>query len=173
MLGTAVFLSASAIAVYSCATRLSPDVLGYYSNPLYPGRLYNPLGYWNAQGLLAAMAIILALGYATKSSQLWLQIVASVALPLVALDCYFTLSRGALVALAIGIGAWLTLEHRRFETAISATVVSAMPIAAVALAHGSPTLMGADFTPASWRADTAWRSRRSRSRSSHPRPRWP
>ncbi len=57
-------LGAAAICVYSLATRLFPDRFGAF-NADAGYRLFVPIGYWNALGIFASMALLIGLGVAT------------------------------------------------------------------------------------------------------------
>ena len=56
-------LGGAAVSVYSLATRLFPDRFGAFD--AHAGyRLFVPIGYWNALGIFAAVAALLAFGVA-------------------------------------------------------------------------------------------------------------
>ncbi len=55
--------ASTAIAAYGLATRLFPDRFETSTDMFNAYRLAEPLGYWNAFGLAAAMAIVLAVGF--------------------------------------------------------------------------------------------------------------
>ena len=57
------FVGLTAIASYGLATRLFPDRFETATDMFNAYRLAEPLGYWNAFGLTAAMAIVLAVGF--------------------------------------------------------------------------------------------------------------
>src|SRR5439155_2200312 len=67
------------------------------------GRLAEPVGYWNGLGILAAMGAIAALGLAAHGRPVAGRVAAACALPVVTVALYFTYSRGAWIALALGI----------------------------------------------------------------------
>ena len=50
------------VSAYGLATRLFPDRFDAYDDPINTYRLAEPLGYWNALGLLSAMGLVLAVG---------------------------------------------------------------------------------------------------------------
>lgn len=120
----------AAICAYALATRLFPDVFGLSDG--YGGqRLSNPIGYWNGLGLVAAMGILLALPIAARSSSRIPRGLAAAALPILASALYFTFSRGAWLALALGVVVLFALDRRRLQLlAASAplTVLSAIVV---------------------------------------------
>ncbi len=59
LLGT--WAAIAIVSTYGLATRLFPDQLGRF-DPIASYRLSNPVGYWNAFGILAAIGTLLALG---------------------------------------------------------------------------------------------------------------
>jgi hypothetical protein len=140
-----VLVGASVVCAYSLGTRLFPDRLGVYSDALGPGRLYNPLGYWNAQGVLAVLAMILATGVVANRGMTLARSIAAGLVPVLALDCYFTLSRGALVALALGAAAWLAVDPARIRSSIWLIIVAPWPVIAVWRARGMTQLFGSEF----------------------------
>ena len=67
-----VLIGSSALCLYGVAAHLLPDVFGVASQASAPGRSFSPLGYWNAQGMLAVLAMILAMGVvSTDGSAFW------------------------------------------------------------------------------------------------------
>jgi O-Antigen ligase len=145
----AVLAATSIVCVCSLATRLFPDRFGVFSDPLTPGRLFNPLGYWNAQGVFAAVALVLAAGAVASRGRPAVRAGAAALVPMLALDCYFTLSRGAILALAVGVGVWLLLDPGRVRSSL--WLVSLVPWSALAIwsAHSAPSLSGAAYGVAS------------------------
>jgi O-Antigen ligase/Tetratricopeptide repeat len=104
------------ISGFALVTRLRPDVFGLYDDPVAHGRLYQPLGYWNALGIFVAMTLVLCLGAAMRGRAPWVRILAAAALPPVAATLFFTFSRGSMIAVAIGIGAGLALDRDRLRS---------------------------------------------------------
>jgi len=104
------------VSGFALLTRLRPDVFGLYDDPVAHGRLYQPIGYWNALGIFVAMTAVLCLGAAMRSRTPWVRIAAAAALPPVASTLFFTFSRGSMMALAIGIVAGLALDRDRLRS---------------------------------------------------------
>ena len=87
----------------ACRSALLPSVFSLQALPAAGDRLAQPLTYWNGQGALAAIGLVLAAGLAARGHRL-----AAAAAPVLGLDLYLTLSRGA-----IGAGlAGLAVLHR-------------------------------------------------------------
>ena len=92
------------VTLYAISARLFPSVIHETSSRTAFGRLEQPLTYWNASGMLAACGAILALRVAADSSrQLWLRSVAIGAVVPLGVGVYLTFSRGALLAVAVGV----------------------------------------------------------------------
>jgi O-antigen ligase len=106
-------IAVTLVALLGLASRLLPHVLEV-SNALGTGaRLRYPLGYWNANGAAAGIAIAMLLWmsrHAAWKSLRWLSVAA---MPAVLLALYFTYSRGGLLALAIGVVCLLVLSRDR------------------------------------------------------------
>ena len=86
-------------------------------------KLSYPVGYWNALADFAAMGVPLLLTVAVAGRRTAGRALAAAILPLSALCIYLTVSRGGVIALAVGIAAFLVLVPRRLE-ALATLVVS-------------------------------------------------
>jgi O-antigen ligase len=104
------------ISGFALVTRLRPDVFGLYDDPVAHGRLYQPIGYWNALGIFAAMTLVICMGAAMRSRTRWIGIAAAAALPPVASTLFFTFSRGSMMAVVIGLGYGLVLDRERLRS---------------------------------------------------------
>ena len=120
------------ISGFALVTRLRPDMFGLYDDPVAHGRLYQPLGYWNALGIFAAMTVVLCLGAAMRGRTQWVRVAAAAALPPVSATLFFTFSRGSMIAVAIGVGVGLALDRDRLRSL--AIALALMPWAVLALA---------------------------------------
>src|SRR5439155_7742908 len=87
-----------ASAGYGPAERLLPGLVSLSRSAAAGDRLAQPLTYWNAQGALAALGLVLAAGMVAEDGRRPLRIAAAASAPLLGLDLYLTLSRGALGA---------------------------------------------------------------------------
>ncbi len=126
------------VSTYSLATRLFPERLGQF-DPIAYYRLSAPIGYWNALGILAAFGIILALGLVARARAV-VGALAAVSLLVLVPTLYFTFSRGAWVALGVGLAVAVALDPRRFQLLVVGTALAACPAVAVWSAYGSTAL---------------------------------
>jgi hypothetical protein len=127
------------VSGFALVTRLRPDLFGLYDDPVAHGRLYQPIGYWNALGIFAAMTAALCLGAAMRARTPWLRIAGAAALPAVVSTLFFTFSRGSMMTLVIGLGVSLALDRDRLRSI--AVGIALAPW--VALAVGDARLQGA------------------------------
>ena len=133
--GVPVVLWASFVAVflasgYGLLTRLFPERLGVF-DPIAGGRLAEPLTYCNALGVFAAMGMLLGLGFAARAHNVVARAVAGATLPLLNATVYFTFSRGAWIAAAIGLALAVMVDPRRLQFVLTALLLA--PVSAVAV----------------------------------------
>jgi O-antigen ligase len=110
-------------SAYGLGTRLFPDWFEAYDDPINMYRLAEPLGYWNALGLLSSMGLVLAIGVVAHARRTSVGVIAAAPIPVLALTLYFTFSRGGWAALALGLGAAIAADPRRFRMTWTALVV--------------------------------------------------
>lgn len=120
-------------ASYALATRLFPDRLGSY-DPIAAYRLSDPVGYWNGLGIYCAMAIVLAAGGLVHAGRAGTRALAGAAVPMLATTLYFTYSRGAWLALAVGVVVLVAASRRRLQLVTVLVLVTLPTVAAVWLA---------------------------------------
>ena len=108
------WLGIAVVAGYGLLTRLLPERLGVF-DPVAQIRLSEPLGYWNGLGVFAAMGAVLAFGLVARGSSPIVRMAAAGSLPVLATTLYFTYSRGAWIALAIGVIAAVAADRRRLQ----------------------------------------------------------
>jgi O-Antigen ligase len=108
-----IAISVATIAVLALASRLLPDLLSVAEGDGTGPRLRYPLGYWNADGIVFAIAAASCLWMSRHSLAGWLRWSAVAVLPSVLMALYFTYSRGGLLALAIACGCLIALSHDR------------------------------------------------------------
>ena len=120
-----VVAGAVALSLYGLATRLFPGHAGGAYDPSSGYQLAEPIGYWNALGLLAAIAILLAVGLAAHGERVATRALAAVALVVLAPTLYFSFSRGALVALAAGAVVQAAVDPRRARLTVCALLLGA------------------------------------------------
>jgi Tfp pilus assembly protein PilF len=108
-----IVLAASVVCAYALLTKVLPNRLD--AADTY-ARLQQPYGYWNAIGLTAAMGAIgcLWLG-ARRSGHAVLTALAYPGMGLMLVALMLAYSRGALVALAVGVVAWMALVPLRLR----------------------------------------------------------
>ena len=138
------------VCMYALATRLLPERLGVF-DPVAGYRLSEPIGYWNALGLFACLGSLLALGFASRSPLRIVRPLAAASLLVTLPTMYFTFSRGAWIALGVGLAAAIALDPRRLQFALTALALAVAPALALALAYRSEALThpGASLAAAS------------------------
>lgn len=117
-----------------------------FLDPANGRKLSYPLNYWNALAAFVAIGVPLLLGVALGARTLAAQALAAAMLPLSALCIYLTISRGGVLALAVGLAAFLALVPLRLHALgalLTAAAGSAILISAAsqrdALQDGVPT----------------------------------
>src|SRR5438270_714385 len=128
----AVCVAITLVSWYALATRLFPDHAGRF-DAIAGYRLLRPIGYWNSLGVFAAMGIVLALAFAARGRHMITRLLAAASLVLLAPTLYFTYSRGAWIALALGLVTAIALDTRRLQLITTALVVAPAPAVGVLL----------------------------------------
>jgi O-Antigen ligase len=124
---------ATIVGAYALSTRLVPKLVPSEHSLSAGARLDQPLTYWNALGLLMAMAVVLLLRLAAaRDRAAWMRTTAAALVPIPGLALYLTFSRGALAALAAGVIVLLLLcpDRRTITTAIAGLGCAAASAAA-------------------------------------------
>ena len=147
------------VSLYALGTRLFPGHVGGAYDPSSGYQLAEPIGYWNALGLLAAIAILLAIGFATHG-HLVTRSLAAVAIVVLLPTLYFSFSRGALVALAGGAVMQVALDPRRARLLVSGLVVTVPAALGVLEASKSHALTAAGATLQTAQAEGSHLTRR-------------
>jgi O-antigen ligase len=120
-----VALGMAIVAVAGLLTRLLPDVMQTAPN-LANQRLSFPLTYWNALGILAALATILCLHLASSTDEPPpVRVAGAAAVPALATTLFFTFSRGAIAAGLVGLVVYLALGRPRAMLTAAVAVVPA------------------------------------------------
>ena len=135
------------VALYALAGRFLPDLIHQFHEQRAGGRIDQPLTYWNAVAILNVLGMLLAIGVAVgeRRPPLYRAAACAAAVPC-GLVLYLTYSRGAWLALAVGIGVWILLRPRLVTALAALLPLSAVALLAVALL-GFPvvrTLEGAE-----------------------------
>ena len=131
-----VVVGVGVVSVYALATRLIPERAGGPYDPSAGYQLAEPIGYWNALGLLLVMGVLVGLGLSLEAGVATKATVAALLVPMfVAL--YFTFSRGSVGALGVGLILLLVLRPR---VVLGVGAVLLAPALAVLLASRSTAL---------------------------------
>ena len=146
MLG--IVVGVTLICTYALATRLFQDRFDTYDDRIDAYRLAAPLGYWNSLGLLASIGIIAALGLVAHSRRTAPSVVAAGMVPVAATTLYFTYSRGAWAALAIGFTAAAATDPRRLRFLWTSFAVAVPSAACLAYASTFASLTEPGSVPA-------------------------
>jgi hypothetical protein len=141
----------SIVGLYALATRLFPGHIGGAYDTSAGYQLSDPIGYWNALGLLLGIGILLALGLGLDAGVVWRCTVGALLVPL-AVALYFTFSRGSLGAVAVGLVVFLVLRPRAI---LGVAILASAPAAAVLAASRSSALTNAGEPLSAARADGA------------------
>lgn len=125
-----------AVAIVALGSRFYPST---FSDPTLDaalqetrGRLSYPVGYWNALGALLAVGTVLLLWLGASARTVLRRSLATAAVPLTVLALVLTSSRGAAVALAVGIaalGAFVPERLRLVASLVTAGLGSALLVA--------------------------------------------
>jgi O-antigen ligase len=134
-----VLTGITVVSIYGLGTRLFPNRIGSF-DPIAGYRLEEPVGYWNALGILAAIGVVLALGQAARARTGVGRALAAAAIAVLLPTVYFTFSRGAWIALAFGILVAIAFERRRLQLVTSFALAAVAPALLVVLASRSDAL---------------------------------
>jgi O-Antigen ligase len=106
-------IGASIVCLAGLVSRVLPDV--WHTAPNVANeRLSFPVTYWNALGVLATLAIVLAFHLAcTLAERRSVRILAAALLPLLAGTLFFTFSRGAIATGVIGLAVYVLVARPR------------------------------------------------------------
>ena len=132
------------IAGAGLLSRLQPDIVASSSEPFFASlyRLDHPLQYWNAFGTLTAMGAVLAMGLAADArADAALRAAAAGATVLVIVAMYLSLSRGAWLALVVGVVVLLAASPERGSLLLTLSVTGAVAALAILRVHGYPALV--------------------------------
>jgi O-antigen ligase len=121
---------------YGLAGRLVPDLVDLGHSSRADGRLEQPITYWNAEGALAAMGMVLCARLAGDSSRpLWMRASASAGSVPLALGAYLSYSRGAIAAALIGLVVLVAAAPSRTQLrAVATTLVGGVLTATCSVA---------------------------------------
>jgi hypothetical protein len=132
----ALAAGAAIVIGYGLAGRLLPGIVDLDRSLVAGGRLEQPLTYWNAEGLLAAMGFLLCVrlaGDATRPA--WMRVPAAAAFGPLGAGVYLSYSRGALAVAVLGLIFLVAAAPVRPQLrAAVAALVAAVVAAAIAAA---------------------------------------
>jgi tetratricopeptide (TPR) repeat protein len=106
-------IGVAVVVLLGLGSRLLPDLIEVANSLGSGAQLRYPLGYWNANGFVFAVAFALLLWLSRDSTLRWARPVAVAVMPAALLAFYFTFSRGGLLALAVSVGCLLALSRDR------------------------------------------------------------
>jgi O-Antigen ligase len=141
----ALALGAFVVIGYGLAGRLLPGIVELTESDKAFGRLEQPITYWNAEGALAAVGLVLcARMAATEERRPALRAAAAAAAVPLALGVYLSYSRGAIVAAVVGLVTLLAIDPSRSQlrAAVSALAGGAVASACAAVLPGVASLGG-------------------------------
>jgi O-antigen ligase len=120
------------VIAYGLSGRLLPSIIHLAHSRTALGRLEQPLTYWNAMGVLAAMGFVLATRVAGDGTRdRILRLAAAATAPPLAVGVYLSFSRGALAATAVGLVVLLALAPERRQGRVAALLLATGIVAAV------------------------------------------
>ena len=141
--GLAVGLSL--VAAFSLGSRLEASLFPHQDLitglPEVASRLSYPLNYWNGVAACMAVATVLLAWLGSAAGSAWRRALAVAVVPLVLLTLFFTLSRGGVVAAAVGVVVLLALGPRRPVIAAGLALSAAGGAALVAFAKARSELV--------------------------------
>jgi O-antigen ligase len=135
-----IWAAIALVCGYALLTQLFPDRYGRAPVP----RLERPIGYWNALGLFASMGLILALGFVAHARAAPVRALAGASTVVLAATLYFTFSRGAWLALALGVLAAVATARQRLRLIVAALVIAPFVAACLWLAAREDALSTRD-----------------------------
>jgi hypothetical protein len=140
------------IAVVALVSRCFPSTFGIQPGatlvPALKNRLSFPLGYWNGLGIEIALAYPLLLSFMAARRSRLVGALAAFPLPILAAVMYLTSSRGAFVAAAVGVVAFLLLTPRRWPALAAVAVAAAAGAASLAVLVPKKSLVNGDVDTA-------------------------
>ena len=131
------------ISAYGLLTRLLPERIGSFDT-VSGYRLSEPLGYWNGFAVFVTLGLLLALGAVARERNVALRAVAGASFVVLLPALYFTFSRGAWIALVVGLAAAVALDPRRLQLIVALFVVGIPALIATAIGSSYEGLIRRD-----------------------------
>jgi O-Antigen ligase len=145
----ATMLALAAICLVGLTSRVLPHTWPTTAQ-FFANRLNYPLTYWNAEGMVASMALILGFHLTADPDEHWgVRVCAAALLPAVGATLLLTFSRGSLGVAAVGLVAYCLLT--RLHT-LPTALLAAVPASAVAMRSAWDATALATNTPTSAQA---------------------
>lgn len=120
------------VIAYALSARLLPGLVDQEASRSAAGRLEQPLTYWNAVGALAAVGLVLALRVAgDRRREAWLAGCAAAAAIALAVGVYLSFSRGALLAVLVGVLVIVLVSRERDQLRVLTAVLAVGVVACV------------------------------------------
>ena len=120
----ALAAGAALVIGYGLAGRVLPDLVELASSRSALGRLEQPLTYWNAEGALAALGLVLCARLAGDPGRpRAIRLTAAALAPLLAAGLYLSYSRGALAVAVLGLLVLAALAPSRAQLRAAAVVL--------------------------------------------------
>jgi hypothetical protein len=146
-----VALGIAAVGCVALVSRFFPSTFGVQPSTILPtitSRLSFPLGYWNGLGIEMALAYPLLLSIMASRRSRLASALAALPLPILGAVMYLTSSRGAFVAAAVAVVAYLLLAPNRWPAlAATALAAAAAAVSVVSLVHRTELLSGVMADP--------------------------
>lgn len=136
---TGILVAITAVCWYAIAKRLFPtstpsyDVISTY-------RLTRPITYWNALGIYSAVGALVALGLATTGRSTLARALSAATLVILVPTMYLTFSRGAWIAMALGLLAAIAIAPKRLTVLTGILALAPAPAITVLVASRSTAL---------------------------------
>lgn len=134
-----ILVGITAVCWYSIAERLFPSVTPTF-DAISTYRLTGPVTYWNALGIYSAIGALLAAALATSGRSVVGRALAGATLPVLVATMYLTFSRGAWIAMAVGVIGALAISRRRLRLLTSLLALAPAPAIGVLIASRSAAL---------------------------------
>jgi O-antigen ligase len=145
-LARALFVGLAAVCLVGLVSRVLPHTWPTVSS-FYDSRLNYPLTYWNAEGMLAMLALVLGFHLtADRDEHPSVRVLAAALLPGIAAALLLTFSRGALGVTIVGLVAYCLLT--RLST-LPTALLAVVPFCAIALRSAWDATLLASAKPTS------------------------
>src|SRR4051794_2016149 len=142
----ALAAGATIVIGYGLAGRLVPGIVHMKRSHSAGGRLEQPITYWNAEGLLAAVGLVLCARVAgDRSRPAWMRATAAAATVPLGAGVYLSYSRGAIAVAILGLLVLVAAAPTRAQlrAAVLALVAAIAAALATAFLPGVASLAGA------------------------------